>query len=56
MLPHKASEDAGRRSLDIACGDANMARRKTRISELWHDATYYFYETRGIIPISDCQI
>ena len=49
----KACEDAGRPSLDIACGEINMARWKTGNSELWHDATYDVHETRGIIQISD---
>ena len=49
----KACENARRPSLDIVCGDINMARWRKGDAGIWHDTTYDVLELRGIIPVSD---
>ena len=51
-VARKARVDACCPSLDIVCGDINMARRGKGDSVLWHDTTYDVLELRGIIPVS----
>ena len=51
----KACADACRPSLDIVCGDINMACWGKGDSALWHDTAYDVLELRGIIPVSDWQ-
>ena len=52
----KACVGACRPSLDIVCGDINMACcRQKGDSALWRDTAYDVLELRGIIPVSDWQ-
>ena len=46
---------AGRPSIDIICGDINMARtgKANAESGLWHDATLSVFESRRLIPVAD---
>ena len=48
-----ACEHARRPSLDIGCGDINMARWQKGSTQLWNDATYDIFEKRCILPVAD---
>ena len=52
-MPYTHAKKASRPSLDIVCGDINMARWRKGDSALWHDTTYDVLELRGLIPVSD---
>ena len=48
-----ACKHARRPSLDIVCGDINMARWQKGSTQLWKDATYDIFEKRCILPVVD---
>ena len=49
----KAVNFDDRHTVDIICGDLNMARWKRNHADQWHEGTFKELEMRGFLPIAD---